>query len=215
MPRTIFTPLISVLLLAACLLGSLPAAAQLKMPVGSGNIYFKTGLGSLQISQFNKQGYSDANLDYKVRVPLLVIGFEAARFKNLALGGVIGYGTFHSEQPLPGSKTNEQYTGDIKIYNVFLTLKYFVPVTFGKIVPYLHTDLLGLTAYSERRYLSVNGKETYLIDPSIGLSSYISLLAGANYQLSDRFSALAELGLGYSFHAYPTLNVGINYHLEQ
>lgn len=179
--------------------------AQLKMQHRDVNLFVKTGVGYLRASKFNKQNYSGASEDYQGQTPYLVFGGETALWRNLAVGGIVGFSKFHTDQKDPYSAAH--YTGDIQAYNVFLTLKYFLPITFGKISPYIHTDLLGLTAYSKRTYTVANGTSS-LIEPSIDITENYGIYAGANYQLAGRLSAFAEIGYGYT-----GLNFGLNFNI--
>jgi hypothetical protein len=201
-----FTKIATPLLLLFTLL-AVTASAQFKMNHGSTDVYFKTGIGFLQTGKFNVQDYNNAKQNYKGSAPMLILGIETGLWQNIAVGAFLGYSKFHSDEAIPNSAT-EHYLGDITAYNLFVTVKYYTPITFGPIATYVHADFIGLTAYSERRMvLPTNGYA--LNDPSIGIKENYGIYAGANYQLNKSFGAFAELGYGYT-----GLNFGINYRIK-
>ena len=98
--------------------------------------------------------------------------------------------------------------GDITAYSLFVTGKYYLPMTYKKFSPYIHADALGVTAYSERR--QVTPKTAYrLNEPTIDITENDGFFAGATYPLAEKFGIFAELGYGFAL-----LNLGVSYHLK-
>jgi hypothetical protein len=135
--------------------------------VGAADIYFKTGLLFLQTSKFNQQDYDNADQDYSGSLPLLAGGMEVALWDDIVIGGYLGFSMFHSDAKIP--RSTEHYVGDITAYNLFATAKYYLPLTFMKISPYIHADALGITAYSERRKVTPE-TDFSLNEPSIDIT---------------------------------------------
>jgi hypothetical protein len=204
--KTFTNTIVAAMLLLVISAGT--ATAQFKMNHGSIDVYFKTSIGFLQTSKFNKQDYNNAKQNYKGSAPMLVLGIETGLWQNIAVGAFLGYSKFHSDEVIPSSPS-EHYTGDITAYNLFVTVKYYTPITFGPIATYVHADFIGLTAYTERRMV-LPANAYSLNDPSIGMKENYGIYAGANYKLNDSFGVFGELGYGYT-----GLNFGINYRIKK
>ncbi|MBC7913345.1 MAG: hypothetical protein H7Y07_04405 [Pyrinomonadaceae bacterium] len=176
--------------------------AQVKTEKGNADLYVKTGFGFMQTAKFEEQGYNNATHNYKGTAPFLAVGIETALWNNISVGALFGLSKFHSDVAIP--KSTEHLIGDITAYNLFVTVKYHLPLAFGPISTYVHADAIGLTAYQERRSVTpVTGNS--LDEPSTNMKENYGIYAGGRYSLGKKLSAFAELGYGYTM-----LNFGIN-----
>ncbi len=201
MKKKLFT---TVFIIAITFISFNQTFAQTKTKKGNVDVYFKTGFGFMQTAKFEEQGYNNATHDYKGSLPFLAVGIETALWNNISVGTLIGYSKFHSDVPIP--KSTDHLIGDITAYNVFVTVKYHLPLKFGPISTYVHADAIGLTAFSERR--STLPSKT-LDEPSTNIKENYGIYAGGRYSLSNKLSAFGEVGIGYTL-----LNLGINMRLK-
>lgn len=159
-----------------------------------------SGAGFLVLNQVNGGAFGQSPYNFKPSLSYWGASFEAKHKLH-------GFGIEYEQQKF-GEKTYVALTGvnikdlttisQVKFNYFNLYYKFYIPFEYKKINPYIKGSLiLPIYVYSYEKTwtdtFSGPGSDSYS-NPSMGGSFAIHV--GANYHLTDTFSAFTELGVG-------------------